>query len=303
MAAELLKRLFLAEIQPKLFPSSSFINRAMNDDAYVNNNTVELPHSGTIPVATVDRSSLPATIAKRTDAATNYTLEEITTDPTLIQYSEEMIVAYNKRASVLDQHVKEVNRKAEHRILTAWAGGATTFIPSTGATRTPSLAGHTGSRKAFTVADILSVKNRFHADDVTPDNSAVNGVGLLTGQQLSDLLAIQAIYDASQYGSANLPSGVVARIMGFDIYVRSSTVVLAVGDTLKAEGAALAVTDQAAAVFWSPDYVRRAKGAVKVYIDEDKPEYYGSIFSTLVRAGGVPSRNDNKGIYLLYETD
>lgn len=304
-AAELLKRLFHTEIQPKLFPSNSFLARAMNDDAFVNNNSVELPHSGTIPAVTVDRGTLPATIAKRTDAATNYVLEELTTDPTLIGESEGLIIAYNKRASVLDQHANEINKKAASRALFAWAGGTNTAgrVASSGASRAVdgSSSTQTGNRKKFTVDDILKIKTKFHKDDVVNENVAVSGIAIFTPAQLSDLLSIQSIYDASMYGKGNLPDGVVARILGFDVYVRSSTVVLDSTDALKAEGAAAAATDQDAAVFYHPNFVRRAVGAIKPFINEDKAEYYGSLFSMLVRFGAAPARNDNKGIYLLFE--
>lgn len=301
MAAELLKRQFLSEIQPKLFPSYGFLSRALNDDAFVNVNTVELPHSGTIPDVAVDRSSLPATIAKRTDAATNYTLEELTSDPTLLQDSEALTVAYDKRASILDQHAQKQMQKCGNRALYAWAGGAATYIPSTGSSRAATGASQTGNRRALTLADLLEVKRRFHADDVIPDNSPVNGIAVITPSMYNDILGISQLTDAEKFGTPGLPQGVVSRILGFDIYVRSSVVVTDNSDVLKSEGAAAAATDQDAAVFYAPNMVRRAKGGVKVYVDNDKPEYYGSVFSTMVRFGATFARNDNKGVYLLFE--
>jgi hypothetical protein len=299
--AELLKRLFTSEIQPKLFPSSSFLSRSMKDDSYVSVNTVELAHSGTIPEVKVDRTILPAPIAKRTDVATSYTIEELTTDPTLIQDSEALIVAYGKRASILDQHIKSQRTKMANRALYKWAVGASSFKASTGTGRAAGGPSQTGNRRAFTVADILAVQQRFFADDIQTDLDDINGVAVLTPRQYSDLLAISQFTDADKYGSSAIPSGVVRRAFGFDIYVRSQVVVLDSSDALKAEGAAGAAGDQDAAIFYSPSYVRRAVGAIKTYIDDDKPEYYGSIFSTMVRFGAIAARNDNKGVYLLFE--
>jgi len=54
-------------------------------------------------------------------------------------------------------------------------------------------------------------------------------------------------------------------------------------------------------VFYSPEYVRRASGVIQPFLDLDKPEYYGSIFSMLVRFGAQVARNDNKGVYILFE--
>lgn len=305
MAAELLKRQFLTEIQPKLFPGNSFLSRATNDDAFVNNNTVELPHSGTIPAVTVDRTVLPATIAKRTDAATNYTLEELTTDPTLIQDSEALTIAYNKRSSILDQHAKMINQKAANRALYKWAAGAdsTRMVASTGSNRAAgnTTGAQTGNRKAFTEADILGIQYMFFADDVQPELDDIRGIAILTPRQYADLIALDSFKRADAYGSSNIPNGVVRRAYGFDFYVRSSVVSVDVSNALRAEAATGATTTQDAALFYSPAYVRRAVGAIKTYVDNDKPEYYGSIFSTMVRFGAIAARNDNKGVYLLYE--
>jgi len=305
--AELLKRQFLSEIQPKLFPSTSFLSRAMNDDAYVNVNTVELPHSGTIPAVQVDRSSLPATIAKRTDAPTNYQLEELTTDPTLLGKSEELTVAYNKRASILDQHAKTINVKAADRALYKWAAGAdaSRIIPSTGGTRPAgnSTGNQTSTRLKFVEADIINMQQLFFKDDVVNELDDIQGVAIITPAQYADLIALDSFKRADAYGSPNIPSGVVRRAYGFDFYVRSRVVAVNVSDVLLAEGAAGTTTTQDCAIFYSPQYVRRAVGSIMPFVDEDKPEYYGSLFSMLVRFGASPARNDNKGVYLLFENN
>jgi len=303
--AELLTRYFHTEIQPLLFPGNSFMQRALNDDAFVNYNSVELPHSGTIPSVSVDRSSLPATIAKRTDAATNYLLEELTTDPTLLQDSESYIVNYDKRASILDQHAKQINTKAADRALYKWAAGlnAGHTFKSTGATRTASGPSQTGNRNKFTVADIIKVRQKFFADDVINENADLMGVAILTPAQYGDLLELSNVTEAQKYGRATFPSGVVDRVLGFDIYVRSRVIVFNASDALKAEGAAAAATDQDAAFFYHPNFVRRAKGAVKAYVNPDKAEYYGTIFSMMVRFGASIVRNDNKGVATIIEDD
>ena len=302
-AAELLTRYFHTEIQSKLYPGNSFLQRALNDDAYVNNNSVELAHSGTIPNVSVDRSSLPATIAKRTDAATNYVLEELTTDPTLLQDSEGLTVAYNKRSDILSQHALQINTMSADRALVKWATGAdaTRMFASTGSSRTSTGPSQTGGRLAFTKADIIKVRQKFFADDIVNENADVMGVAILTATQYGDLLGITDLTEAQKYGRATFPSGVIDRVLGFDIYVRSRVVVTDASEALKAQGAAAAATDQDAAIFYHPNYVRRAKGANKVYVDVDKPEYYGSVMSVMQRFGATFARNDNKGVYLLYE--
>lgn len=303
--AELLTRYFHTEIQPKLFPGSSFLSRSLNDDAFVNNNSVELPHAGSNPGVTVDRSSFPATIARRTDAATNYLLEELTTDPTHITDSEALLVAYDKRASVLDAHALTINAKASNRAIYKWAAGATGthILKSTGATRTASGPSQTGTRKKFTEADIIAARQLFFMDDVVNENTEVGACVLLTPAQYQDLLSISGLMEAQKYGRANYPSGVIDRVLGFDVYVRSSVAVYSNADALKAEGAAAAATDQDAAIFWHPKFVRRAKGATKIFYNAGVAEMYGDIMSAMQRFGAAPARNDNKGIVMMIEDD
>lgn len=302
MAGELLKRQFLSEIQPLLFPNNDWLSRSKSDDAFVNSNTVELPHSGSITGAGVNPSSFPLTIEKRTDTATNYTMNVVHSLPTHIEINEALTVAYDKRASVLEQHGKEIMKRVASLALYSWAGGASNFKATTGATgRLASGNSQTGSRKEITIADILAINTRFYQDDIVGGTDGVQGIAIITPAMHADLLAIPQFTDADKYGKSNIPSGVASRAFGFDWYVRSSVVVTDGADALKAEGAAAAATDQDAAIFYSSDYVRRAKSGIKVLVNIDVPELLGSTFNALCRFGASPARNDNKGVYLLFE--
>lgn len=315
--AELLKRYFLTEIMPKLYPTNTWLGRSLNDDAFVNVNTVELPHAGTDPNVVVDRVVLPAQIQKRTDAATNYQLEELTTDPTHLGYSEALIVAYNKRASILDQHAAVQRVKMGTRALYKWAAGAdsTRRVASTGSARaaggstngqiTPGTAGpavaQTSTRKAFTENDIIGIQKFFYGDDIVTELEPVQGVAIVTPAQYSDLIKLDNFKKADAYGVSNIPSGVVKRAYGFDFYVRSKVVALNASDALLGEGVTGSADTQDGALFYSPQYVRRAMGAIQTFINSGDAAYYGDYFSTLVRFGGAPARNDNKGVYILFE--
>lgn len=309
MAAELLKRLFHTEIQPLLFPGNNFLARAVNDDSYVNNNTVELPHSGTLPNVKADRTVLPAPIVKRTDVASNYTLEELTTDPTHLGDSEALIVSYNKRASILEQHAMQIRNAAAVRAINKWAAGADAahIIASTGSARAAgnTWGSQTSTRKAFTLADIVNVQTKFFSDDVQNELGDVNGVAVITPAQYSDLIKIAEFNNAQIYGQPNIPSGVVRRAFGFDFYVRSKVALLNNSDALKTLSSESVYTgatnDQDAAIFYHPSFVRRAVGAIKPFINEGEATLYGDVMSMLVRFGASPVRNDSKGLVVLFE--
>lgn len=314
VGAELAKRVFLSDIQPQLFASTTFMARAIQDDQYVNNNSVELPHSGTIPNVAVNRASLPATVAQRSDAATNYILEELTSDPTVLQMSEELISAYSKRASILDQHMKSIRLKAANRLIQKWLVGcdAAHKVSTTGTPRsTFSKSGVlTGNRKALTIADIINTRAKFVQDDVLTDNADLMGIAVIPQSMYSDLQALPQFTQYYQYGVNTQPlvAGVVGKAFGFEFYVRSEVAYCDSSNVLRQEtafGGAItqAATDQPAAIFYHPDFVRKAMGGFKVFINEDQAGYYGSVFSMAVRFGGLQARNDSKGVVMVIESN
>jgi len=306
MAAELLKRLFLSEITEALRPGNEFWAYSQRDDAFVNNNSVELPHAGTDPTIAIDRSTFPGTIAQRTDAATQYVLEELSSDPTHLQFSEALVVAYAKRASILSQHVAALRQKMGDRAVAKWVAGigagATANIPTTGtghtvATRTTDAPGSTDTVYKLAKEDILAGKLVLDGDDVPMEGRKM----LCPPSMYNDLLALDEFTRADAYGQSNIPSGWVGRIFGFDVMVRSRVAVYDGSDAPKDTEAATAATDTHAAVLWHPMAVRTAVGAIKVFMDMDNPAYYGDIFSAAVRFGALEARNDDKGIVVIRE--
>jgi hypothetical protein len=178
-------------------------------------------------------------------------------------------------------------------------------VASTGSTRTAgnTNGSQTSTRKKFTEADIQGMQKFFFQDNIQTDIGDINGVAVITPAQYMDLMGISNFTLQYAYGTANIPSGVVKRAYGFDFYVRNPVVVLDSSNVLKAEGAAGATGDQDCAIFFSPQYVRRAVGSIIPFIRLNDPTMYGDVFSMLVRFGAAPARNDNKGVYLLYESN
>ena len=128
-----------------------------------------------------------------------------------------------------------------------------------------------------------------------------NRVAVLTAEMYNDILGIDQFTDAEKFGRPGLPTGVITKILGFDIFIRSRVIILDAADAVKAEGAAPVATDQDGSLFFHNKFVRRAKGAIKIFLDIDKPEFYGSIFSGLMRFGAVKTRNDDKGVIVMFE--
>ena len=59
--------------------------------------------------------------------------------------------------------------------------------------------------------------------------------------------------------------------------------------------------DCAAVLCWHKNSVENALGQVKFFEDEGNPQYYGDIYSALVRMGGRIRREDQKGVVAIVQ--
>ena len=263
-----------------------------------------MPHAGTDPVIAIDRSSFPGTISQRTDATTQYILEELSTDPTHLQFSEELIVNYAKRQSITSQHSNVIKDTKGDRCAYGWAAGAVAaskFVPTTGtATRNSDARGSTVSTvKVLVKADILAAKSVLDLDGVPTEGRRL----LVPPSMHNDLLLLDEFTRMDAYGTSNIPDGMVGWVFGFQVMVRRQVTSHTTATyAIKDPAAATAVTDIAGAIAWHPSFVRRANGSIKTFLNIDDPAYFGSIFSTAVRFGALIARNDNVGLVQIIET-
>jgi hypothetical protein len=292
--------IFAKDIEANIFPNNEFYMNAKDDSAFVEGKTVKHPVAGLVPNVEINRTQLPATITKREDDENSYDLNEFTTDPTLIQDIEEIETNYSKRQNVLADHIDTLNTKIATFFANLWLpNGSDNIVRSSGTTaRVASAPGASGNRKRITKEDFIEVSTKFNRMDV-PTNGRLC---VMPAEFLEDLLLIDGFVEADKIGKANLIEGQIGRLLGFDIFIRSTVGVYTNDGTpvKKALGAATATSDNLAALFWYKGWVNRAKGGIKVYSALDKPEYYGSMFSAMVRAGGK-IRKDKKGVVALVE--
>jgi hypothetical protein len=296
----LLTEVWATDIAKNLFPVNSFLSQSINEDMWVNNKQVHRPQSGVVPDVVRNRAIVPAISVQRVDSVLDYDLHEFTSTPTLIRDIEEIEVSYNKRASVLRDHIEQINRKIAEFILAKWCPStANLILPISGATRATNAPGGTGLRKSFTRADILKLKVIFDAQEITQDGRIL----LLDQAMYNDLLADTTLTSRDWSDNGNsLMNGSIAKVMGFNVYMRSTVGRMATANTgAKDPDAANVVTDNAFSLAWHPEFVGRAKGSVKVYSDLDKPEYYGSLFSASTRCGGSPMYSNARGVCAIVE--
>lgn len=288
-----------ADIAETLFAGNEFLNFATDHSSYVNNKTVHVPQSGAAASVSKNRSSLPATIAQRTDTDLNYNLNEYTTDPILITDLDEIQTAYNKRQSVTGQSFAKLADTVSKDILFAWAVSGARVISTTGAdTALLPNSTATGTRKKLTKEDLALLATRMDQDNVPADGRYI----MLDSIMFGDLFTVSEIMNMQfMANAASQPDGTIAKLFGFSIMKRSNVVTYDGSGTAIAPGTAAATTDCAGAVAWSKYSVAKALGTTKVFADENKPEYYGSVFSAMVLAAGKIIRTDKAGVWAIQQ--
>ncbi len=290
------KEVWIKSIVDGLWPDGSFMSKAVNDDQYVSNKTVHIPNAGSASAVQMDRSVLPAQYKKRTDSEITYNLHEFTTDPVVIQYTEELQLSYSKRESVIREDRANLINHLEEYILTQWAPDTSKIINTTGeavAAHTPSA---TGSRKALTTADVLTLMAKFNSEDIPQEGrylllDAFMYQQLITSMSQNEMAAYQAC--------ADLKNGILGKFGSFNIMMRSGVLRYATAGTLKAKADAGVSTDNAGALAWYEGAVSRSRGEVKMFGSEGDPGYYGDVYSFLVNAGGAKRRTDKKGVWVI----
>jgi hypothetical protein len=294
---------WLSQIQEALREDNSIINKAINHDSFVKFKTVHVPQAGSDPNLVKNRSSFPAAIGTRTDSELTYSVDTYYVDPIHIEKGEETsYLSYDKRASVLRTYTDVLNESITNNALYKWApSGAARQVRTSGSASATALAGGaTGNRKAITIADILAAKQILDADNVSQEGRILMLPSSIYNTQL---LAIADIYQQQSYGQSALPSGVVARIHGFNIMIRNNVVVYdntgtPVIKTVNDKGvvSTTATSDNLGILAFHPNYVCRAYGSIDVMINENVAEYYGSIITSMVGFGASKLRNDQKGV-------
>jgi hypothetical protein len=288
---------FIAE---NLFRGMEFVKNAFNADQYVvGGRVVHIPNAGVHAGAKRNRANLPASIVKRSDTDVTYALDEFTTDPVLISNAESVELSYDKMASVLSDVMLYLRQLIGDWIPYKWAP-ATSIIRTTGAAVAAHLDSATGNRKLMSVADLRAAKTYLNKLGTAQDNR----FALIDSNMLDQLVNELSGGQYKDFSRAYDPlTGVIGKLEGFNIIERSQTVRYSNASTpvVKDPDAAGAATDNATTLCWQQNAVEKAEGDIKFFETKDDPQFYGDIYSGLVRLGGRIRRNDEKGIVAIVQ--
>ena len=297
------KEIWTADIAENVFPDNAFFNRSRDDSQNLSGRIVHVPQSGSKPRVEKNRTQLPATVSQRSDTTNDYIIDEFTTDPVLVQFTEQTEASYDKRSSVLADHVMTLETSVSDAAAYSWTPTlAANIITSTGAARAAYKEFQAGQRKRVTKEDFANASRLMNRMNVPQKGRCC----LVDADLLMDLQAIPEFMQAQIIGQANYVDGQIARVFGFDIFVRSYAGLFGANGVKKTTEAATATTDNASILFWHPLFVRYAKGGstnggIEIFAQESAPQFYGDVFSALVRAGGKFHRTDQLGVVALVE--
>jgi hypothetical protein len=285
-------------VKEALFKSNEFLGTFKNTDEYVvGGSVVHIPQSGGPSNAVKNRSTLPATVVKRTDTDIVYPLDEYTTDPRLITNIDQVELSYDKMSSIIREDTQVIMELAGDNILYDAAKNCVSGskIATTGSAAAATASGATGNRKIITEAELRAAKKLLNKQSVPMNDRYL----LIDSDMLDQLMSDNSLRYAFQK-TVDLKEGSLPRLFGFQIIERSSVLVVDNSQAVKAPGAASATSDSAAALFYQRDMLERALGDINVFEDTKSPTYYGDIISFLLRAGSRANRTDGKGYGLIY---
>ncbi len=304
------KEIWTTYIIENLFKANPFFETCFRADEFVvAGKVVHIPQAGAKPTVARNRSSLPATIAKRTDTDIVYVLDEFTTDPVLIDYAEQVELSYDKIGSVLNEHIGGLQETTADWVIYEWlraftyTGAANTaaasVIRTTGAAVLSHLPSATGNRKLFSKDDIKAARTALNKQNVPKEDRYL----LVSSDLLDQLMNDTALLARDSALELDMRSGSIGRLYGFELQERSGTAVYTNAGTpvVKEPGAAAAATDNDVAIAYQRNQVEMALGEVKFFEDLDKPEYYGNVYSALLRMGGRKRRANANGIVAIVQ--
>jgi hypothetical protein len=252
------KEIWINGIVEALRADNTFIARSVDHSEFISYKTVHVPNAGADAAVVMNRNTFPATITTRGDVDLDYAVQWFSSDPIIIrEFSEDIELSYNKRESIISSTREKMKQEVSNYILSQWLSGAS--LVNTGAT----------------VRDtVKELKSQMDSDDVPFEGRNL----LLASDTYNELL--DELSDAATVAfltGGDPVTGRLGKYMGFDIYSRST------------------VASNNGLAWWSSS-VSRAISDVKINEDEGKADWYGTVFSFEVRAGGAVIRNDGKGV-------
>jgi hypothetical protein len=283
-----------------LWADNQFLNFAFNADQYVlQGKVVHIPQAGAPPNVEVNRATLPAKVTQRTDVDVTYAIDEITSDPVHIPNADTIELSYDKRTSVTSETRAAMYEAAALNMLFRWSPTDASRIAKTSGEPAPvHLDGATGNRRIITLKDIKAAQTKFNTDNVPVPGRYI----MLDAEMYNQITNEMSANEQRDFLAAyNEKDGILGRIYGFNVLMRSQVMRYTGGGSPKNWATGAAATDCAAALVWQRNSLERALGGARFFEDLGNPQWYGDIYSSLLRLGGRIRRKDGKGVLAIVQ--
>lgn len=288
--AEALVIMFARDIARNLYPDNTFYKNSIDDTAFINGTKVVLPISGADPTTLKNPSSFPLTVERLDDDSAEYTIDTFATLPTHLKSREELVVNYAKRENLIFRHRQTLQTKIADNFAFKWSPTlAAQIVRTTGAAGSSLAPGATGTRKKIVLADILALRKLFNKQNIPAEGRYLG----IPSDMESELFEIAEFRDYDKLGIVGtITKGAIGKIAGFEVFSRSRFGLYdnTATPVPKSIDSATATTDNLAAIAWHKDYVRRAEGSPRAYLNMDRAEWTGGIYNFDVDSGGIIAR-------------
>lgn len=301
--------IFAAYIIEKLRRTNPHLAFAFDESRFVlAGAVVHIPQAGKSPDVVKNRKVFPATAVMRGDSMISYALDVYSTDPVHVTWHEGAEISYDKLDSVLGDIVGTLIETVGDNMLYNWIHGlkktatgyADDIIPSANIIGTTGAAvavnptdGQTGTRKSLSYKELTMAQAMLDKANV-PQDGRYAMLESYMKQQFIDSLSPNMMAAFQQ--AADLRNGIVGRFAGFNILDRSSILAFDAAGTPLVPGQAIAGDANLACFCWQRDSVAKAQGDIVNFETLRDPQYYGDVFSALVKFGGRCRREDWKGV-------
>ncbi|HAI75763.1 MAG TPA: hypothetical protein DCM08_05900, partial [Microscillaceae bacterium] len=298
--------LFRQDLVANLFQATPWIFQSRDFSDTANGKNVNWAQAGARPSVIINRNNASLTASPRGDFNVSYELDEYQSVPNVLSWTDEYVVNYAKRQSILREHTLQMTLDASLRIMKYWAEKAA-IVRTTGETRKSKSPGATATdRKKFLIDDILAAKETLKRQNIPDDGRLVM---LLPATAETDLLTVQEFRSAYLSSRQVLATGSLMPFLGMNVFTTSTSVLFSNASTPvalnhKADDSATnrsgAATDNESILIWHPDMVSRGISADSLV--SIIPVHGGVEMSATALAGGRTYRKDGEGIVAIVET-
>ncbi len=268
-----------------------FLGDIKDYSGLVNNDVIKFNDIGDLPDVLINNAIYPIATTARTDVGKTVSLYKLDTKNTPITDDELHALPYDKKSSVMDDHVLALNQ-AKIKL------GIYSLAPAADSANTPVLQ-TTGAidpvtgRSTLTFKDILALKLRCDNLQIPLESRKL----ILCANHVNDLLNIDALNTfRERYTNGVMEGKVIAQLAGFKMFENLLNPSYDSTGALKAYGSAAAVGDKSASVFFSNVNTMKAIGSASVYYRDASldPENRQSVIG--MRLWYIVSPVNNKGI-------